>query len=268
MPKSAQSLRLTDRYSRQLATTAARVARIAKGRWNLAPEDFDGSYSTWLDAVVPVVTSAQRSNERLTTAYLTAFIASETGKRPRLKKVDSVAGLSRDGRPLREAWDSPPIKAKVVVGDGGTVEQASAEARTAALRLADLDTYYGARGPMSALLTAVAAIEGYTRVAGVNACGACLGAADGTVFSSDEVFQFHANCDCVAEPVLIGDPGTVTRPSGQEIFNDLPEAEQDRRLGEKAAEAVRGGLPLSSLVGEAHMDNEADWITQKPLAAL
>ena len=141
MPKSAQSLRLTDRYSRQLATTAARVARIAKGRWNLAPEDFDGSYSTWLDAVVPVVTSAQRSNERLTTAYLTAFIASETGKRPRLKKVDSVAGLSRDGRPLREAWDSPPIKAKVVVGDGGTVEQASAEVRTSALRLSDLDTY-------------------------------------------------------------------------------------------------------------------------------
>ena len=268
MPRSIQSLRLTNRYSEQLASTAARVARLAGSRWNLEPSDFDGSYATWLDAVVPLVTSAQRSNERLTTAYLTAFITSETGRRPRLDKVDSVAGLSRDGRPLREAWESPPIKAKVVIGDGGTIQQASDEARTAALRLADVDTYYGARGPMQALLVAAVAVTGYTRVAGGNACGACLGAADGTTFATDEVFQFHANCDCVAEPVLIGDPGTVSRPTGQEIFNDLPEAEQNRRLGEQAAEAVRGGLPLRALVGEAHMDSEADWITQKPLAAL
>lgn len=268
MARSIQSLRLTNRYSEQLATTAAQVARIARSRWSMEPSDFDRSYETWLDAVVPLVTSAQRSNQRLTTAYLTAFITSETGKRPRLKQVDSVAGLSRDGRPLREAWQSPPIKAKVVMSEGGTVQRASAEARSAALRQADVDTYFGARGPMSALLGAAAAAVGYTRVTGGNACGACLGAADGSVFSTDDIFEFHANCDCVAEPVLEGVPDLVQRPTGQEIFDNLSSAEQNRRLGEKAAEAVRGGVPLTSLVGHAPMENEKDWITQKPLAAL
>ena len=268
MPRSPQSLRLTDRYSAQLATTAARVARIARSRWSLDPADFDRSYETWLDVVVPVVTSAQRSNERLTSAYLTSFIASETGRRPRLNRVDSVAGFSSDGRPLREAWESPPIRAKMVMANGGTTQQASEVARTAALRWADVDTYYGARGPMTALLVAVAAITGYTRVTGGNACGACLGAADGTTFATDEVFEFHANCDCVAEPVLEGDPGTVQRPTGQEIFNELPEAEQNRRLGETAAEAVRGGLPLRALVGHEPVGDSAEWLTQKPLAAL
>jgi len=268
MAHRQQSLQLTDRFSRQLATTAARVARIASSRWNLAPSDFDGSYATWLDLVVPVVTSAQRSNERLTAAYLTAFITSETGRRPRLRSVESLAGSSRDGRPLRDAWGSPPIKAKVAIGDGKTIAQAQAEARTAALAHADLDTYYGARGTMNTLMVAVAAVTGYSRVTGGNACGACLGAADGTVFSTDEIFQFHTNCDCVAEPVIADVPNLVSRPTGQEIFNNLSEAEQNSRLGEKAAEAVRGGLPISSLVGVAHMDNERDWITQKPLAAL
>jgi hypothetical protein len=67
MPRSPQSLRLTNRYSAQLATTAARIARIARSRWSLDPADFDRSYETWLDVVVPLVTSAQRSNERLRT---------------------------------------------------------------------------------------------------------------------------------------------------------------------------------------------------------
>jgi len=268
MPRSAQSLRLTDRYAAQLAATEARVARIANSRWNLEPSDFDGSYETWLDVVVPVVTAAQRTNERLTTAYLTAFITSETRTRPRLKPVESVAGTSRDGRPLREAWQSPPITAKVAISEGKSVAEATEAARTDALRRVNLDTYHGARGTMTALLAAVTAITGYSRVTGGDPCGACLGLADGTVLPTDEAFELHANCDCVAEPVLMDVPNRVQRPTGQEIFNELSRKKQVELLGEEAAEAVRGGVPLSSLVGHAHMDAEADWITQKPLAAL
>lgn len=268
MARSQTSLRLTDRYSQSLATTAARVARIARSRWNMDPGDFDGSYETWLDVVVPLVTSAQRTNERLSVAYINAFLRSETGRSARLKLAESVAGTSRDGRPLREAWESPPIKAKVAMSEGKSVEQAMAEAQTAALRHADLDTYYGARSASTALMVAATAITGYMRVAGGNACGACLGAADGTVFDTDEVFEFHPHCDCVAEPVVIGVPDNVQRPTGQEIFNKLPRAEQDRRLGKSAAEAARNGVPLSAFVGHADIENEPDWLLQKPLSAL
>lgn len=270
MAANPRSLTLTDRYSRQLARTASRVKALAGGRWNLAPEDFDGSYSSWLDVVVLAVVQAQRQNLRLTQAYLSAFVLSETGSRTRLPAVspDEFVGRSRDGRELREAWSSPPIKAKVAIGDGKTVEEASSVAQEAALNLVDVDTYHGARGPLAALIGTVSAFEGYRRVTGGSACGACLGAADGTVFSSDEVFQLHANCDCVAEPVVAGVRDTARRESGQQIFENLSLSEQNARLGVEAAEAVRSGLvAVGDLVGFSPMKTEPDWLTQKPLSA-
>lgn len=268
MPSSLRSLRVTDRFSRQLAATSARVVGEASSRWRLAAEDFDGSYREWLSGVVPVVAQAQGQNVRLAQGYLSAFLLSETGRRVRLPKVDAglFVGRSRDGRALEEAWGSPPIKAKVAIGDGKSVGEASDVAKAAALHLVNVDTYHAARGPLSALMSAVSAIQGYTRVTGGNACGACLGAADGTVFASDEVFEIHANCDCVAEPVVEG-AGRVRRESGQQIFGKLSLSEQNARLGDEAAEAVRSGLvTVGDLVGRSPMKTEPDWLVQKPLS--
>lgn len=269
MAANPRSLQLTDRYSRQLAVTAERVARIAGDRWNLEPDDFDGSYRSWLDVVVPVVAQAQRQNVRVTQGYLNAFLLSETGRRTRLPVVDpnEFVGRSRDGRPLEEAWVSPPIKAKVAIGDGKSVEEASVIAQDAALKLVSVDVYHAARGPLAALTASVAAFSGYRRVTGGAACGACLGAADGTVFSSDEVFEIHANCDCVGEPVVEGVRDTARRETGQEIFDKLSPAEQNARLGEQTAEAVRSGVvTVGDLVGHSPMKTEADWLSQKPLS--
>ena len=269
MAANPRSLQLTDRFSRQLAATAARVERVAGDRWNLVPDDFDGSYRTWLDVVVPVVAQAQRQNLRVTQGYLNAFLLSETGRRTRLPAVDpgEFVGRSRDGRTLEEAWTSPPIKAKVAVGDGKSVEEASAVAQDAALRLVSVDVYHGARGPLAALTASVSAFVGYRRVTGGAACGACLGAADGTVFSSDEVFEIHANCDCVAEPVVDGVRDTARRETGQEIFEKLSRSEQNARLGSETAEAVRSGLvTVGDLVGHSPMKSEAPWLSQRPLS--
>lgn len=269
MARSRRSLQITDRFSSRLKATSARVLTIAGSRWRLAPDDFDGSYALWLDAVVPVVAQAQRQNLRLAQGYVAAFLLSETGRRVRLPSVDAglFVGRSRDGRDLREAWGSPPIKAKVAIGDGKSVREASAIAKSAALDQVDVDTYHAARGVSAALISSVTDIEGYTRVTGGDACGACLGAADGTVFSSDEVFPFHANCDCVAEPVVVGVEDRVRRVSGQQIFEKLSLAEQNARLGDEAAEAVRSGLvTVGDLVGRSPMKTEPDWLTQKPLS--
>lgn len=269
MAANPRSLQLTDRFSRQLAIVAGRVGDLASSRWRLAPDDFDGSYSSWLDVVVPAAVQAQRQNVRLTVGYVNAFLLSETGSRVRLPQVDpnEFVGRSRDGRDLRDAWGSPPIKAKVAIGDGKGVGEASVIAQGAALKQVNVDVYHAARGPLAALTSAVSQFQGYTRVTGGAACGACLGAADGTVFSSDEVFEIHANCDCVAEPVVEGVTDTVRRPSGQEIFNDLSESEQNARLGEQTAEAVRSGVvTVGDLVGRSPMNSEPDWLTQKPLS--
>ena len=268
MANSRRSLAITDRFSSQLKATSSRVLAASGNRWRLAPDDFDGSYQEWVAGVVPLVAQAQRQNLRLAQGYLSAFLLSETGRRVRLPKVDpdEFVGRSRDGRALEEAWGSPPIKAKVAIGDGKSVEEASAIAKDAALHLVDVDTYHAARGPLAALMATVTDVQGYTRVTGGDACGACLGAADGTVFSTDEVFEIHANCDCVAEPVVEG-ADRVRRESGQELFERLSLAEQNARLGDETAEAVRSGLvTVGDLVGHSPMKTEADWLSQKPLS--
>jgi hypothetical protein len=57
------------------------------------------------------------------------------------------------------------------------------------------------------------------------------------------------------------------RPTGQEIFDGKPPAEQDAMLGPKAAEAVRAGdVSLDELVQRSPLDSDQpDYITQKPL---
>ena len=265
MARYRQSLALTSRYSRQLERTAARVQRLAEARWNLAPEDFDGSYSRWLDVVVPAVTQAQKQNQRLTTAYLTAYITSETGVRARLKTVGSVAGKNEDGRDLREAWDVPPIRAKQALMEGKELPVAMDIARASAMGLIGLGVYAGARVPMAEMLDATEETVGYTRVTGGNPCAACMGAADGTVFATDEVFEVHPGCDCTAEAVIDGIEDRVTRPTGQEVFDGLTEAEQNDRIGEAAADAVRGGTPLKDFIGHVDTNVGANWIIQRPL---
>ena len=269
MAANQRSLRITDAYQARLKQVAARVSDLTAARWDLAPSDFDGSYSAWRQVAVEAVSRAQRENLRLTNGYLAAFVASETGRRIRPPVIDSekYVGKSRDGRDLSEAWDSTVIKAKVAISKGKTVEEASDIAKAAAQQLVSLDTWHGARGPLSEGMTIMVQVTGFVRVPSGESCGACLAAADGTVFATDDIFQIHAECDCVAEPEVEDVPQTVQRPTGAEMFNELTPAEQAARVGDGAAEAIqKGRITLSDLLGHSPMVNEPDWITQRPLA--
>lgn len=271
MPASARSLRLTDLYAQRLKAVAAQVEQQVASRWNLEPDDFDGSYRSWREVAVQVVSQAQRQNVRLTQGYLAAFIASETGRRTAAPVVspDLFVGRSRDGRDLREAWDSPVIKAKVAVRDGSSPEEASDVARAAALALVGLDTYAAARGSMAEAFQSTPIVVGYRRVTVGATCGACMGAATGAILPKNSDFHVHPGCDCVAEPALRNVPDLARRKTGTEIYNDLSPTEQAARVGEEAAELIRTGeITLGDLVGSSPMKTEPDFITQKPLADL
>jgi hypothetical protein len=271
MPRNPRSLRLTDLYAQRLKAVAARVEQVASSRWSLEPDDFDGSYGSWRDVAVQAVSQAQRQNVRLTQGYLAAFIASETGSRtaPLSVPAEKYVGKSRDGRDLREAWDSPVIKAKVAVRDGKSVEEASDIAKAAALALVGLDTYAAARSVMADQLGTIPIVIGFRRVTVGATCGACMGAASGTILPKGTDFHVHPGCDCVAEPALKNVPDTAKRKTGTEIYNELTPAEQAARVGDEAAELIRTGeITLSDLVGSSPMKTEPDFITQKPLADL
>lgn len=271
MPRNQRSLQLTDLYARRLKAVVGRVEALVSSRWYLDPEDFDGSYDSWRDVAVQAVSQAQRQNVRLTNGYLAAFLTSESGRRisPPSVDLEKYVGRSRDGRDLREAWSSPVIKAKVAVKDGRSPEEASDIAKAAALALVGLDTYFGARGPMAEQMRATVQVIGFRRVTVGATCGACLGAASGTVLPKDADFHIHPSCDCVAEPVVKSVPDAAKRRTGEQIFNELSPAEQNARLGDEAAEAVRNGdVSLPDLVGQSPMATEPDFITQKPLSEL
>lgn len=271
MPRSPRSLRITDLYALRLKAVAKRVEDLMSSRWNLEPDDFDGSYNSWRDVAVQAVTEAQRQNVRLTQGYLAAFIASETGARITPPSVDTkkYVGKSRDGRDLREAWDSPVIKAKVAIREGKSTDEASDIAKAAAISLVGLDTYYGARGPMAEQMNLMVQITGYRRVTVGATCGACMGAATGAVLPAGTDFHIHPSCDCVSEPVVRNVPDTAKRKTGTEIYNELSPAEQAARVGDEAADAIRKGeITLPDLVGTSPMKTEPDFITQAPLAGL
>jgi hypothetical protein len=96
---------------------------------------------------------------------------------------------------------------------------------------------------------------------------------DGRVHEPEEAFRGHPNCHCVQEPVLVGDRGSISRPTGKEIFDQKTKAEQDAlfegRGGERKADLIRGGLPLSELVNELPMKlGGAPMVSEKPLTDL
>lgn len=266
MPRSEASLRITDAYRTRLEALASRTTTLARREWaSLDPFDVDGSYPAWSRRLEAVVSQAQTEGVRLTNAYLTAFLTSELGRRTNGPLLSSrrYAGLSRDGRTLAEAFDSPRIKVKVALKNGSEPSAALKAGLAAALRTVDLDTLHAARQSLSDGLQADDRFTGWRRAVR-GTCGACMAVASRTE-DAHVHFQVHANCKCVAEPVVGGVPDIVKRPTGSDLFNQKTPEEQDAALGPEAAEAVRNGLPLESLVGTSAMADEPGWITQKPL---
>src|SRR5687767_6563420 len=107
MPQSQRSLQLTEAYRRRLLAIGNRVEARARELWPRI-EEFDST--PWVERMAREVTRAQTEGVRLTTGYLTAFLRSEgaRGTAPAISSKQFV-GLSRDGRPIAEALESPLI---------------------------------------------------------------------------------------------------------------------------------------------------------------
>lgn len=62
------------------------------------------------------------------------------------------------------------------------------------------------------------------------------------------------------------DPNAVTRPTGQEIFEEKTRAEQDEMLGPQTAALVREGkVRVEELKSTGGIEGEQGFITQKPV---
>jgi|GEM_PF-1536854 len=281
MPATARSWRITEAYRRRISNDRKALQVRAEQSW---PIDGEISTTDWVARMVALVEVKQSQAVRRASAYLAAYVASETGSRTARMTLDPAkyVGLSRDGRPLAESFRSPLIGVLYQIKQGDDVTEALKLGKERAKRTVGVDYDNAHR---LALLDAIAAdpnTEGWQRaVAGT--CGACAAAADGTVDGSLH-FEVHPNCQCISEPVVIAAAITAAaaisgreppsrdafrRPTGQELFDAKTEAEQNEMLGPETAQLVRDGIvTISDLYSKAELDDAPDFITQRPLNEL
>lgn len=271
MPANRRSLVITNAYGRRLKVIESRVVEQSRRTWQVTG-DFDADYAAWFSVMAPAVAAAQALNLRLTSAYLGAFQSSETGRvvKPPEIPTEPYVGRTRDGRTFEEGWTSPPIKSKVAMAQGATIEEAAKIGFEASSNLIKLDTYAAARNAMADQIKTNDGIIGYRRVVvgedERETCGGCLAAADNDVLMDSEDFATHAGCDCVAEPVYGDVDDLFQHPSGAERFSRMTAEQKVEAVGLEAAQLLDSDqIALKDLAGKSPTVLGDDFLTQRPL---
>ncbi|HYI80015.1 MAG TPA: hypothetical protein VEW67_04070 [Thermoleophilaceae bacterium] len=272
MPRSELSLLLTDAYRERLSDHQATVeaqARLAWGRIPRQEPDLDAEHDRWLRFTLPALLSAQSAAAVSSAGYTSAFVASELVRAPSTVPIDApdYVGIARDGRPIRDALNSPLIGVKAALKQGQPLSRALDMGLTRALRMLWLAVDAAARESLRDAQLADDRIVGYRRaIAGT--CGACLAAASRT-FGKGVRFKIHPGCQCIAEPRVDGVDDTHPRATGTELFASMSRAEQDKAVGADVAALIRGGdLEITDLAATSPQHLGDDFITQAPLASL
>lgn len=277
MAVNEASLLITDSYRDQAAQGSEQGGlEIEQGFEELVSwTDIDGGFDRFAIFAAATVGSYQARQAILADSYVASYLSSELGERIAPQGISTAPYSLTDefGRSIRRALEPPVYTFKLAILKNVAVPIAQKLGSARARRIATTMIAHAGRAAMTDLMTESPYIDGWVRVARGTACGACLALADGRVHETDEPFRGHPNCRCVQEPVLVGDRGSVSRPTGQQIFNSKSKAEQDAlfegRGGAAKADLIRGGMPLTELVDELPMKlGGVPMVSEKPLSAL
>ncbi len=268
MAANRRSLAITNAYGQRLKAVEARVVQQSRRTWQVTG-DFDADYAAWFEVMAPAVSAAQALNLRLTAAYLGAFQSSETRRVVNPPQIDPepYVGRTRDGRTFEEGWSSPPIKSKVAMAEGKTIEEAAKIGFEASSNLIKLDTYAAARNALSDQFRSNDQIIGYRRVLnGEDDCGGCMAAASNDILAPEDDFETHPGCDCTGEAVFADVEDRFQHPSGAEVFSRMSAEERINAVGLEAAQLLDSDqIALRDLAGQSPTVLGDNFLTQRPL---
>lgn len=267
MPGSRAALRATDDYRRRLRIVQQRAVSLARGGWRFDIDNLDRDHAQWVERTAAAARELQAAGVALSTAYLSAYLTLERGEATSVDAPSAMVGVARDGRPLAEALAPSLFTIKQAIGEGRPVAEAFRTGLNRAVRVVGEEAIAPARAALDDSIREDDRIVGWRRVT-AGGCLACIAAATGAVQADDETLEVHDHCQCTKEPVVGGVRELVQRRTGPELFNSLPEAEQDARYGKKAELLRDGEIGFQDLIKRDHMAVIPDVITEAPLEAL
>ncbi len=167
----------------------------------------DAEATAWLAQVRPIVDAGRLTAASLTDGYLSAY--GDMVGEP-LSPLDTGYDLAvyRNGVTFDEAYLRSVIKARTILSEGRSFQEAMRVAASNAAARADTDSMMASRQRSQDVLSANK-VQGYRRVPDASACAFCL-LVSTQRYHTRELMPIHTRCHCTVAPIYgRHDPGRV-----------------------------------------------------------
>lgn len=218
------------------------------GLWSqVDPEAFDASYSAVLPQIEAMVYNGQLSAARRSQRAMDAFDSAWELPPQGIQVVpEAYAGVAADGYDIVNTLSLAPFYMKQAMTNTGDPEAAMRAGYAYTAAKAGNHINDAGRNADRVGLNA-RTYDGYIRICSPGACSRCIQLIG--MSSSETAFLRHPQCRCKAAPVPEGgEIGAGIAESPREFFDNLTEAEQNRRFTKAGAEAIRLGADISRVV--------------------
>lgn len=236
-------------HKRNQLVEAKAVTAALEAEWSRMTPDFDPSFQTIAGNLYAVTALAQERAARDAIDYVPEVLDERGTSTMPVARVEPKAftGVTGGGYSLMTEFKTSVIRMKQAVATGASVFVALKVGRSHMLRVAQTAIADAGRGAERVSM-ATNKCGGYVRVVTLPSCPKCLILA-GRVYGSEEAFKRHPRCDCRHAPFSErGDvrDDEVLNPS--EVFDRLPNRQQDEIFGQADAEAIRNGADIYQVV--------------------
>ena len=240
------SIQATRAHQRQQERTADQSAAAVTEVWDrLDPDDIGPSWAGLVPRATTILAAAQMAGAMGSLDYLDDLLGaaapSLTGINP-----EALAGTASDGRQLETLLLQPGITTRTLIQRGVPPTRALASGRMQLHTIATTQTADAARASEQLGMAVRPRVVAYTRVVSASACSRCMILA-GREYSWSTGFLRHPRCKCTMQPLRAGER-VEGHDNPRDLFDGLTRAEQDRRFGKGAAEAIREGADMSQVV--------------------
>lgn len=180
-----------------------------------------GSYNRsdvgrYVAAVEPIIEGGKR--RAITTAA--AFVGKSVRRPPPEVDVGGISKRVRNGTSVAAVQNRPFVTTWKGLKDGKSWETATGEGLATAVSAAFTDVSLALRDALPELMKQEAAIDGYQRVPGGDACDYCV-LASTQRYTTGELMPLHNNCGCGVE-ILTDAPYRVSEYTGAKTYQSLP----------------------------------------------